>query len=483
MAEHPEAPDPVAPTRTDPLARAWSEGVGGPVGRHGRRHSWWTPLRVVLAVAAVVAALSLVQKAPCVDSGWTDSHLRYTRMCYSDVPYLYTGRGLAEQTWPYTGDATAAARYPAMEYPVVISYVAWATAVVLEPFAPGPSAETRAQSSVDGLFGLAGMRQEVNDYFLLTALVLLLASLLATYLLARVERRRPWDALGFAASPLLLVTGLVNWDLLAVVALAGAMWAWARGRPLLTGVLIGLGTATKLYPLFLLGGVLVICLRERRLVTLARCVAGAAAAYVVVNLPALLTSPERWKVFFTFNSDRGPDLGSLWLAASLLGRTVSAETLNVASGVLFALACVAVLLLGLRAPRTPRLAQLGLLVVAAFLVVNKVYSPQYVLWLLPLAVLARPRWRDLLIWQAGELFYFAAVWLYLDQATASATTGAPDPLYLAAIVARVAAEVYLMAVVVRDVLDPSEDPVRRDETAGEPQAGQSSRTSSTSVVV
>ena len=38
------------------------------------------------------------------------------------------------------------------------------------------------------------------------------------------------------------------------------MGAGARDRPVLTGVLIGLGTATKLYPLFLLGPVLVIAL-------------------------------------------------------------------------------------------------------------------------------------------------------------------------------------------------------------------------------
>ena len=54
-------------------------------------------------------------------------------------------------------------------------------------------------------------------------------------------------------SPALLLTGLINWDLLAVALVAGALWAWARGRPVLSGVLIGLGTAAKLYPLFLLG--------------------------------------------------------------------------------------------------------------------------------------------------------------------------------------------------------------------------------------
>ena len=66
-------------------------------------------------------------------------------------------------------------------------------------------------------------------------------------------------------SPALLLTGLINWDLLAVALVAGALWAWSRDRPVLTGVLIGLGTATKLYPLFLLGPVLVVAWRRRRL--------------------------------------------------------------------------------------------------------------------------------------------------------------------------------------------------------------------------
>ena len=45
-------------------------------------------------------------------------------MCYSDLPYLYTGRGFAELNWPYTDDQQVRARYEVMEYPVVISYCA-----------------------------------------------------------------------------------------------------------------------------------------------------------------------------------------------------------------------------------------------------------------------------------------------------------------------------------------------------------------------
>ena len=122
--------------------------------------------------------------------------------------------------------------------------------------------------------------------------------------------------------------------------------------------------------------------------------------------------------------------------------------------------CLGVLVLGLRARHVPRVPQLAFLIVVGFLVVNKVYSPQYVLWLLPLAVLARPRWRDLVIWQAGEIFYFVMVWMHLGGYTAPATQNAQDAAYSWAIIIRVAAELYLAAVIVRDIVDPARDPVR-----------------------
>ena len=114
------SPDPhgvVAPTRSDPLARAFSEVVGGPVGRHGLPHRWWTPVRVLLALTAVVMGLAILQHQPCLKTYFGDDQARYAKMCYSDVPYLYTGRGLSEGQWPYGENG---GRYPAMEYPVGI---------------------------------------------------------------------------------------------------------------------------------------------------------------------------------------------------------------------------------------------------------------------------------------------------------------------------------------------------------------------------
>lgn len=455
----------VHPTADDPVVTGLSESVGGPVGTRVGRHPWWTPVRVVLALTAVCMALGMLQKQDCYQDTWQHDTSRYTHMCYSDLPYLYTGRGFAELNWPYSDDEQVRDRFEVMEYPVGISYWAWGTAWVTHWLNGSPDLEGRYGASVGDVAASPEVLRETRIFVIVNAIGFAVLALLSAWLLAGVNRRRPWDAALFALSPALLLTGLVNWDLLAVVLVAGTLWAWARDRPVLTGVLIGLGTAAKLFPLFLLGGVLVICLRQGRVRDLLRTTLAAALAWVAANLPAVMTGPEQWKVFWSFNSDRGADLGSVWLLVQQVLDTTGdpfafdPHTINVGSWLFFAAWCLGVLVLGLTAPTTPRLAQLGFLVVVGFLLVNKVYSPQYVLWLLPLAVIARPRWRDLLVWQAGEVAYFAAVWWYLGGFLAPAS-GGDAGFYWAAILLRVAAELYLVAMVVRDIRSPRHDPVR-----------------------
>ena len=461
-------PEPVRPSHEDPLATSASEVVGGPVGDHAAPHPWWTPVRVVLAVACLAFVLGMVQKTPCVNTAWADEGVRYAAMCYSDVPYLYTGRGFAERSVPFSDTG---GRHQVMEYPVVIGYFAYGAAVLTHALSGWPDMAERRALPPGEVHTAPGVAEESQLYFVVTAVLLGAALLAAAWFMAGAHPGRPWDAMLLAASPALVLTGLVNWDLLAVAMVAAAFWAWARDRPVLTGVLIGLGTATKLYPLFVLGAILVVCLRTDRIGRFAATLAGAVAAWLVANAPVLLYGREQWMVFWGFNADRGADLGSLWLVWQQAGHTVTPATINQVSWIVFGLVCVAVLCLGLASPRPPRVAQLAFLIVAGFLLVNKVYSPQYVLWLLPLAVLARPRWRDLLVWQAGEVFYFAAVWLHLGGFTASAASGEPDRFYWIAIVVRVLAELYLVVMVVRDVLDPWPDPVSRQASIGTGEGG------------
>jgi uncharacterized membrane protein len=124
-----------------------------------------------------------------------------------------------------------------------------------------------------------------------------------------------------------------------------------------------------------------------------------------------------------------------------------------------AVLCLGIAGLILMAPRRPRFAQVAFLVLAAFLLTNKVYSPQYVLWLIPLAVLARPRWRDFLLWQAAEVVYFVSVWWYIH-GFSDPDRALPANGYYVVVVLHLVALATYAALVVRDVLAPGRDIVR-----------------------
>ena len=64
-------------------------------------------------------------------------------MCYSDLPYLYVGRGFAELDWPYTDDDQVRDRYDVMEYPVGISYYAYGAAWVTHWLTGSPDLAAR----------------------------------------------------------------------------------------------------------------------------------------------------------------------------------------------------------------------------------------------------------------------------------------------------------------------------------------------------
>ena len=430
------------PSRDDPLVGPLSEVVGGPVGRHAAiGQGWWGPVRVALAVACVVFGLGVLADAGCRADGWDQREDRalWTGLCYSDVAFLYRERGLADGL---------AYRDAPLEYPVLAGALMQVSAV----FARALTGD-----------GDSLLTQSVRFYDV-TALLMGVAAIVAVVATARTVPRRPWDAMLVAASPVLLLTATINWDLLAVALTSAAILAWTRKHPLLAGLLVGLGSAAKLYPVLLLGPMLLVAIRDpdrpRALSQYAVTAGAAVVTWVAVNVPVFLWAPDGWREFFAFNAERGAEFGSPWYVLELLFPGQVPADLNPVLIVVGAALLALIVLLALAAPRPPRMAQLAFLAVAAFLLVNKVWSPQYALWLLPLAALARPRWRDLLIWQAGEVLYFVAVWWHL-----ATLYDADDPLigsrgYAVATVIRIACLGWLAALVVRDVLRPEHDPVR-----------------------
>ncbi|KRV47301.1 hypothetical protein AQ490_07460 [Wenjunlia vitaminophila] len=435
----------VSPTTEDAVAASGSELIGGPPGRRAALGvSWWTPVRVLAVVMVVMFALGMVQKYPCYDGDWFfGANAQYTHACYSDIPHLYQGRGFADGLHPYFDKIPPELSngMDHLEYPVLtgglMQLAAWLT----------PD---------DG-----DLQDEARMFWFVNASLLMVLAVVAVVAVARTHRRRPWDALLVALAPGMALTGTINWDMLAVALTALAMCLWSRSRPGWAGVLLGLATAAKLYPVLLFGPLLLLCLRANRLRAFGTAFGGAVAAWLLVNLPVMIPATDGWSKFYTFSQERGEDYGTFWLIL-MQQRHEALDHLNAYASAAMLLACAGIAVLALYAPRRPRFAQLAFLVVAAFALTNKVYSPQYVLWLIPLAALARPRWRDFLIWQVAEAAYFLGVWMYLADTVSEKGRGLTEGGYHLAIAVHLLGTLWFCALVVRDVLVPECDPVRAD---------------------
>ncbi|WP_394250588.1 glycosyltransferase family 87 protein [Arthrobacter pityocampae] len=453
------------PSRSDPALRTLVEGVGGPLGRRadpGRvSPGWFTVERTLILMTVCSAVLAVVVKNPCRIHGWSSPDYFY-RACYSDWTELYQSRGLGEGVLPFI---TPGALF---EYPVLLGLLASGTAVLVELLA-----------------GRADAAAASRLYFDVNAVLLSGVWILTVLATLRLAGRRPWDAAVVATAPVVILAGTINWDLWAVLLATLGMLAFARDRPVLAGILWGLGAAVKLYPVLLLGAVLVLAIRSGRYRPFVGALSGALAAWLAVNLPFLLRDPAGWGYFLTFSETRDAGFSSAWYVYNALARQAGVATLppgaiNAGAAVLFVLACAGIAVLALRAQRRPRLAQLALLVVSAFVLCNKVYSPQYALWLVPLVALAVPRWRVILAWQFVQILHWAAVWLYLG----GMTSGGPAAnnlglgTYSWAVLTHMLSTAYVMAVVAREILVPRVDVVRRigiDDPQGGPFDGTPDR--------
>ncbi len=139
--------------------------------------------------------------------------------------------------------------------------------------------------SWDAVHWLPGALQ-VAIYFNVVALGLALAWLVTVWASALLAGRRIWDAALIAGSPLVIVHAFTNFDPLATAFAAGGLLAWSRKRPLLAGILLGLGGAAKLYPLLLLGPLLVLCLRTGKVREWSVTALTGIGAWLAVNLPS-----------------------------------------------------------------------------------------------------------------------------------------------------------------------------------------------------
>jgi uncharacterized membrane protein len=239
------------------------------------------------------------------------------------------------------------------------------------------------------------------------------ASALALYLMVGVR------ALYFALAPTLLVYAFVNWDLIPVALATLATLAYVNRRDTASGVLLGAGAAAKLYPALLAIPFGLGRFQEDRRVGGVRLLWAAAASWLAVNLPFALAGGASWFEFFRFNSARPPDWDSTWFVAcdrspgfDVCDRPSLVNALSLAAFVLLAIAVWR--MKRVREPDFPRWTFAFPLLVL-FLLTNKVYSPQYGLWLLPWFALTAPGLGRFAAFAATDLAVFVTRFAFFGQ--------------------------------------------------------------------
>ncbi len=247
-----------------------------------------------------------------------------------------------------------------------------------------------------------------------------LAALAAVLLGARVRERLGVGALpryGLATAAALLLVGFAveaRIDVFSAALVAGALLCAVTERPVLLGVLLGAGAATKVYPALLWPALVAPLVAGRRWRELGRSLGGFCAVAGGAAALGLLASPEGFLAGMRFQGLRGLQVESVgasvlagagWLAGAPLRSAHAYGSMDVVGAgptllASFLRACVplgalAVGACAVRAARRGASAQLVVdalgLAIAVVWVTSPVLSAQYLMWGIPALLLVRPR--------------------------------------------------------------------------------------------
>jgi uncharacterized membrane protein len=256
-------------------------------------------------------------------------------------------------------------------------------------------------------------------------------------------------ALMWAAAPAIALYAFHNWDLLVVAATTLGLWLWWRGHPFWAAVAYGVGATFKWYPAILIVPLVLEAWQQRDFRRGWRLAGAGAAPIIAINLPIAYINPPSWWITYDFHSKRGPNIDSLW---ALFFDRPNVSVLNAVTTALILASFAAILWWSWRRTRAegafPILAASASMV-AAFLLWNKVQSPQYTLWILPFLALLdiRPRWW--VFYSVVDLVAYVAIFRYFNAIEGGVDDSVTEFVMIVAILARTVLLVLLTVVFAR----------------------------------
>lgn len=419
------------------MRNALLTAFGGPMGRYARHEGkWFDPLRWSLITGVGLFVVLALRQVPCVQTSSEDKVNAFIRLCYSDIAVAWTSQHFGDGVPPLGSDP--------MLHPPLLGLVLLGAMLLTTLLRPGdPGLERSSSQAID----LQLMQAQL--FFAVMIVVLFISFLVVVVCVSYLGRgsrggREPtWDGTLIALSPVVLASGLISYDLLAIALVALGLLHLVREQFPLAGILLGLAVGVSLLALPVLLAVVFTVALHGRHAQLRRLGIPAALTVAAINLPLLVWSPTTLLGFYRAEMSQQTGYGSLWFAGRMFGLEVrSAGSLG------FMLTCLAlvclvlwILLRGLR----PRLQVVIVLFLYPTVLLAPAVGPQTGLWLLFALVLARPLRRELVAFTVTQVLYWAAVWGYL----AGSLSNNPN-LYFLTLLFRVAVEVWILISCLRE---------------------------------
>ena len=214
-------------------------------------------------------------------------------------------------------------------------------------------------------------------------IVMVAAAVVITWVLGRYEFERTRPDVGlWIASPALLLFLPINWDVLVALVCVAGVLALYRDRAALAGFWSGLGTAFKIFPgAVVLPVIPLIDGWRKRIIYLVLGLAALVGSYLLY----FVVEPDDWLFHLDFAAERGDSRSTVWGVLDSLfgvfGGSFPEGAVNLSS---IAALVVSLLLITWWAARArPGFAEVAAISIIALLTFNKVFKPQYILWVLP----------------------------------------------------------------------------------------------------
>lgn len=230
---------------------------------------------------------------------------------------------------------------------------------------------------------MANLSNDYFGYYIFTCIFLVLAAFISTKFLYKIAENKKMEnfLIYWIFAPSMFVFLIYNWDIIAVMFFIIALYFMNKNKNLWASFFLALGFCAKFYPAIYL---IPLIIKNRKFFWgIIKILTVFIFTALLVNLPFMLKNFDVWKFFYIFNNLRWPNCDSIWWVIKAALPWLAVTHINIISLILFVISSVIIIY----KYRKQSYIVLCCIITLLFLLTNKIFSPQYILWILPFFVL------------------------------------------------------------------------------------------------